>query len=299
MRVLVAGCGYVGWPLAQELARRGHATFGLRRTPDHLTRSAATAPPVTLWSADLTRPDTLRHLPRDFDWVVNCVASGGGEVTAYQRLYLEGMQHLLQWLAPGPGPHSCRLLYTSSTGVYGQNDGSEVTETSVTQPATATARILLRAEQTLLETAHAKQFPATVLRVAGIYGPGRGYLLKRFLRGEARIEGNGGRWLNMIHRADLIQTILAALERARPGEIYNVTDDEPVRQRDFFRWLAHQLNRPLPPTAAEQAANRKRGLTSKRVSNHKLKTELGVNLRYPSYREGYRDLLNHDGLDGL
>ncbi len=100
------------------------------------------------------------------------------------------------------------------------------------------------------------KFPAVILRVAGIYGPGRGYLLKQFLRGEARIEGDGSRFLNMIHRDDLIGVILAALERGAPGGIYNAADNEPVSQRQFFEWLAAELKRPLPPAVAAEADSR-------------------------------------------
>jgi nucleoside-diphosphate-sugar epimerase len=127
-----------------------------------------------------------------------------------------------------------------------------------------------------------------VLRAAGIYGPERGYLLKQFLRGEARIEGAGARTLNMIHRDDLIRAIIAALEHGRGGEIYNVTDDEPVSQVEFFQWLAAKLGQPLPPTIPEDAAApRKRGLTNKRISNRKLKAELRFGFTYPDFRAGY------------
>ncbi len=290
MRVLVVGCGYVGWPLALELARRGHTTFGLRRSPDKLIAPPATPNLVTLLAADITQPASLETLPRNFDWVVNCVASGGGDATDYRRLYLGGMRNLIHWLDPQPRQPP-RILYTSSTGVYGQNDGSEVDEASVTAPTTATAKILLETEQALLSAASAKHFAAVVLRVAGIYGPERGYLLKQFLQNEARIESDGGRTLNMIHRTDLIHTIITALETARAGTIYNVVDDAPVSQLEFFRWLSCQLHRPLPPTMPGTTAGRKRGLTNKRVANRKLKTELGVKLIYPSYREGYADLI--------
>ena len=97
-------------------------------------------------------------------------------------------------------------------------------------PPTDTAKVLLEAENFLLAAGRERSFPAIVLRSSGIYGPERGYLLKQFLRGEARIEGSGERILNMIHRDDLIRAIIAALECGRAAEIYNVTDDSPVSQ---------------------------------------------------------------------
>jgi nucleoside-diphosphate-sugar epimerase len=297
MRALIVGCGYVGFPLAAELARRGHEVSGLRRSAE--TDGALQQAGVTPLHADLTQRETLETLPRDFDWVVNCVASGGGAASEYRRLYLDGMHNLVTWLGSAPGqPNRLpRLVYTSSTGVYGQNDGALVDETSPTEPATETAKILVETEQLLLAAARTKNFPAMILRAAGIYGPARGYLLKQFLRGEARIEGDGTRTLNMIHRDDLIGAIIAALERGRAGEIYNACDDEPVSQLEFYQWLAKKLGRPLPPTATEETtAPRKRGLTNKRISNRKLRSELNVELAYPNYRVGYSAELKRLGL---
>jgi nucleoside-diphosphate-sugar epimerase len=304
MRVLIVGCGYVGLPLATELARLGHQVFGLRRSASSDVELQRLG--ITPLHADITQPATLVSLPRDFDWVVNCVASGGGGVDEYRQLYLEGMRNLIAWLIPGSAGFQSassaanptatrrqdagapRLVYTSSTGVYGQNDGSLVDETSPTEPASETARVLVEAEQVLLAAGREKHFPAMILRAAGIYGPGRGYLLKQFLRGEARIEGAGARTLNMIHRDDLIRAIIAALERGRAGELYNAVDDEPVSQLEFYQWLAAKLGKPLPTTMPEDAAApRKRGLTNKRIANRKLKAELRFTFTYPDYRSGY------------
>ena len=162
--------------------------------------------------ADITRPETLEKLPRDFDWVVNCTASGGGGADDYRQIYLEGNRNLVSWLADSPLK---KFVYTSSTSVYGQNDGSVVTEKSPAEPEADTAKVLVETEKFLLAGGgRTHNFPAVILRVAGIYGPGRGHWFKQFLRGEARIEGDGARWLNMIHRDDLIGVIIAALRDA-------------------------------------------------------------------------------------
>lgn len=283
MRVLIVGCGYVGRPLGAELARQGHEVFGVRRanTADAELRTVG----ITPVHADITKPQTLAMLPAGIDWVVNCAASGGGGLDDYRQLYLHGNRHLLEHFAAAQPQ---MLVYTSSTGVYGQNDGSAVTESSATEPDSETAKVLVQAEQMLLGVARKKNFPAVILRVAGIYGPERGYLLKQFLRDEARIEGHGGRYLNMIHRDDLIGVILAALRNGRPGEVYNAVDDQPVSQLEFFTWLAAKLNRARPPTVPEDStAPRKRGLTNKRISNQKLRTDLGYSFKYPNYQSGY------------
>ncbi|MDW8307848.1 MAG: SDR family oxidoreductase [Verrucomicrobiales bacterium] len=282
MRVLIVGCGYVGLPLGETLVRRGHEVFGLRRSTvaDERLRASGIVP----LHADISQPDTLKVLPFGFDWVVHCAATQGGGVEDYQRVYLHGNLNLIEWLGACP-PR--KFVYTSSTGVYGQNDGSVVTEESPTAPGSPTAQVLVAAEQVLLAAAKEGRLPAVILRVAGIYGPGRGYWLRQFLSGQARLEGRGQRVLNMIHRDDLVSAIETALVSGRPGEIYNVVDDEPVCQRDFFQWLASQTGLPMPGAAeSETSPLSSRAVTNKRVSNRKLRHELGWTLRYPTFREG-------------
>jgi nucleoside-diphosphate-sugar epimerase len=315
MRVLIVGCGYVGLPLGKELVRQGHEVFGLRRSA--LAADEMQSAGIHPLLADVTQPETLAKLPRDFDWVVNCTASGGGDADDYRKIYLEGNRNLISWLAGSPLK---KFIYTSSTSVYGQNDGSVVTEKSAAEPEAPTSKVLVETEKLLLAAAKInlkatdsphnrppapispsggvgrdegaavaeRKFPAVVLRVAGIYGPARGHSFKQFLRGEARIEGDGARWLNMIHRDDLIGVIIAALHHAKPGEIYNAVDNEPVSQLDFFAWLAAELKRPLPPkVVADAEAGRKRGATNKRVSNAKLRLELKYEFQFPDFRAGY------------
>ena len=281
MKCLIVGCGYVGLPLGAELVRRGHEVFGLRRSASDELKAAGVRPLI----ADITQSESLAMFPRDFDWVVNCVASGGGSADDYRKIYMEGNHNLIAWLADSPPE---KFVYTSSTSVYGQNDGSVVTEESPTEPAEPTGKVLVETEKLLLGTVADRKVPAVVLRVAGIYGPGRGHWFKQFLKGAAHIEGDGSRWLNMIHRDDVVGCIIAALERGKPGEIYNAVDDEPVTQLKFFEWLAAELKRPLPPRIpAEVEIRRKRGTTNKRVSNAKLRTELKYEFRFPDFRKGY------------
>ncbi len=282
-RCLIVGCGYVGLALGAALARQGHEVFGVRRraAAENELQSAGIFPLF----ADVTNAATLQKLPRHFDWVVNCAASAGGSAEDYRELYFEGNRHLLAWLAEAPPE---KFLFTSSTSVYGQTDGSIVTEESPAEPKAETAKVLRDAETLLLSAAAAGKIPAVILRVAGIYGPGRGYWFRQFLRGQARIEGDGSRWLNMIHRDDVAGCIIAALEYGRAGEIYNATDDEPVTQWQFFEWLAAELKLPLPPRIpADAEIQRKRGGTNKRVSNAKLKAELNYEFKFPNFRAGY------------
>jgi nucleoside-diphosphate-sugar epimerase len=282
MRVLIVGCGYVGVPLGAELVRIGHEVFGLRRSPvaENELKAAGIQPLI----GDVTRPELLAKLPRDFDWVVNCVAAGGNAEN-YREVYLQGTRNLIEWLAANLPK---KFVYTSSTSVYAQNDGSQVKESSPTEPLAETSKVLVETEKVLSAAVVERKFPAVILRVAGIYGPDRGHWFKQFMQDAAHIEGNGSRHLNMIHRDDLVGCLIAALKNGRAGEIYNVVDDEPVSQLHFFQWLAQAMDKPLPPSEPENPDPiRRRGVTNKHVSNRKLKMELGYPFKYPTFRQGY------------
>jgi nucleoside-diphosphate-sugar epimerase len=283
MRVLIVGCGYVGMPLGAELARQGHDVFGLRRSPQ--AEGGLTAAGIKPLAADITRPDNLQKLPVLWDWVINTVASSKGGVEDYRQVYLAATHSLIEWLAASPPK---KFVYTSSTSVYGQTDGSLVKESSPTEPASETSKVLVETEKFLLQAAQEKKFPAIILRVAGIYGPDRLHYLQQYVKNEARIAGKGDRLINMIHRDDLVKIIIALLKNARPGEVYNAVDDEPVAQIHFFRWLSETLGKWMPPSVPETAdAGRKRGVANKKVSNRKLKMELGFQFKYPTFRQGY------------
>jgi nucleoside-diphosphate-sugar epimerase len=276
MRVLIIGCGYVGSALAKRLIQLGHEVCGVRRTAESLDGIDAIA-------IDVTQPSEWAKIPGDFDWIINLVSSSKGGADEYRHVYLEGNRNLIHW---AKGRAVKKIVYASSTSVYAQMDGSAVKESSPTEPGTETSKILLEAEKILLLVAPG--LPCVVLRVAGIYGPERGHLFKQYLKNEARIPGKGDRIINMIHRDDLVEVIIAALKNGRPGEIYNAVDDEPVALLNFYRWLAETLGKWMPPFVPEEAEpERKRAITSKKVQNRKMKTELGVQLKYPTYRQGY------------
>ncbi|MEI7730115.1 MAG: SDR family oxidoreductase [Verrucomicrobiota bacterium] len=283
MRVLIIGCGYVGLPLGAALVKLGHEVHGVRRSAGG--EEALTAAGIQPHVADISVAADLQQLPGPFDWVVNCVSSTKGGVDEYRQVYLDGTRNLIAWLAPQPPK---KFVFTSSTSVYGQTDGSAVKEESSTRPSSPTSQLLLETERLLQTAARLKQLPAVILRVAGIYGPERGHLFLQYLRNEARLYGKGERYINMIHVDDVVGAIIAALKSGRAGEIYNTADDEPVTQLHFFQWLSQTLGKYPPPQAtAEEDAARKRGLTHKRVSNRRLKMEMGYPFKYPTFRQGY------------
>jgi nucleoside-diphosphate-sugar epimerase len=235
--------------------------------------------------ADVTRPESLRDVVVGFDWVIYAVSSSKGGLDEYRAIYLEGNRNVLAALAKSP---PAKYIFTSSTSVYGQTDGSVVTEESPAEGASPTSRVLIETERLLRDAIARSAFPAIIARVAGIYGPDRGFLFQQYLRGEAKMAGKGDRYINMVHLDDVVHSIIAMLEKGAPGEVYNVVDDKPVTQLEFFQWIAARLNRPLPPFVADaEMPQRKRGNTNKRVSNGKLKRALDYQFIHPTFRQGY------------
>jgi nucleoside-diphosphate-sugar epimerase len=204
------------------------------------------------------------------DTVIHCASSNRGGAEAYRKVYLEGCSHLQQCFP------AARILFTSSSSVYPQTDGSVVLEESDASPDRETSRLLREAEDLVLSRG------GCVARLAGIYGPGRSFVLKNFLEGTASIEGNhgDGRCLNQIHREDAAAALVHLVTTRQQG-IFNVVDEVPMTQRECFTALARRFNKPLPPVA-EPDMNRKRAWTNKRLSNSKLRAT-GWAPRYPSY----------------
>jgi len=286
------GCGYAGEAIARRLHASGHQVFGLRRSKPDSPPAGLSYTPL---QANLTEPgslETLAALDVPFDYVVLCASASGGDAEAYRQVYFEGTGHLLARLK-GQAPKA--FVYTGSTSVYSQTDGSWVDELSPTEPESESGLWLLRTEQRILDAHREWGLAARILRVAGIYGPGRGSLLRRVLSGQAHLEGSGDRWTNRIHREDLADAVVAVLQRGRPGEIYNVADQEPATQRYVLEWLSERTGIPLREGAEEssQAGRRRRGGSKKRVRSDKVRRETGWSPTRPSFREGYLEELEH------
>ncbi|MEP4047408.1 MAG: NAD-dependent epimerase/dehydratase family protein, partial [Luteolibacter sp.] len=224
-----------------------------------------------LLSCDVGNAASVNALP-DADAVVHCAASGrGGGEEAYRRVYLEGCRNLVNRFPVA------KLIYTSSSSVYGQKNGETVTEESETKPDRETGRILLAAEDEVLRAGGA------VVRLAGLYGPGRSVLKRKFLEGEAVIEEDGRRFINQIHRDDAARAVLHLVSMGHfpNGEIFNVSDSETMTQKGVYEGMARIFGKELPPTGPRDL-NRKRGWTHKSVSNVKLR-ETGWEPVYPSF----------------
>lgn len=270
-RLLVAGCGYVGEAVANLFLADGWRIEAWTRSPESSGRLSVR--PYLARAVDLSEKNQVAAHYAGFDLVVHCASTRGGDVQAYRRVYLNGARNLLQ-VFPG-----ARLLFASSTSVYAQTGGEWVTEESQAIPETATGKILRESEQLVL-SAH-----GIVIRLGGIYGPGRSALLKRFLSGEAILDPENDRFMNSIHRDDAATAIRSlALQDQIAGQIYNVVDNEPSLQSDCYRWLAAKMGRPVPPVK-RSTSPRKRGQSNKRVSNAKLR-QLGWVAQFRNFAAG-------------
>lgn len=277
--VFIIGCGFLGETAADLFSRQGKRVLGLVRSAESRERLSERAFETAL--CDVTSPSSVEALKSraySVPLVLYAVSSGGGNAADYAAIYRDGLRRVIEQWQPQ------RLIFVSSSSVYGQDDGSWVTEKSPTLPERATARVLLEAEEIALASG------GIVARFTGIYGPGRSMPLRKFLAGEAVLEEGGRRYLNQIHRDDGAAALLRLAETGYPSEIYNVTDDTPSTQREVYGWIADFLKRPLPPEGTGQQEH-KRGLTSKRVSNAKLRT-LGWKPAYPAYRDALPKLIS-------
>ncbi|HMB49507.1 MAG TPA: SDR family oxidoreductase [Natronoarchaeum rubrum] len=287
MRVAILGCGYVGVELGRQLTAAGHEAIGVRRSDDGVeTIEAAGFEAV---QADVTDDESLAAVP-DADAVVFAASSGGRGAAAAREVYVDGLRTAIDHFgAREDAPE--RLVYTSSTGVYGDHDGAFVDESTPIEPTTEKTEVLAEAERLARERAAERGIDGTVARFSGLYGPDR-YRLERYLEGPVT-EG----YLNMVHREDAAGAVRYLLEDdlAR-DEVVLVTDDEPAPKWEFADWLAEQCDEPAPPKRTKEdrledpdlsEAGRRRIRTSKRCSNDRLR-ELGYELAYPTYREGYR-----------
>jgi nucleoside-diphosphate-sugar epimerase len=270
-RILIAGCGYVGEATADLFHAAGWKVEGWVHSQDSAARLSTKPYRVAL--VDMSQRDQVAKQTESFNAVIHCASSRGGNAEAYRQIYFHGARHLLETF-----PHA-KILFTSSTSVYAQRDGSWVTEERETKPVRETSRILLEVEKLTLEKG------GIVARLAGIYGPGRSALLSKFLNGTATIDPNNDRFVNQVHRDDIASALFFLLNREpqSAAQIYNIVDDEPILQSECYRWLAHRLNRALPPIRKSQQP-RKRGDTNKRVSNAKLR-RLGWTPHYPTFAD--------------
>lgn len=293
-RILIAGCGYLGTALGLALARQGHEVVALRRSSEGLpTRLVPLA-------ADLCDPATLRRIDEPFDTVYYTAAAERGDDEAYRRAYVEGLANLIDRLERLSSPPH-RLFFCSSTRVYPQSGGEWVDEDSPTAADLPIAAADFRSRRLLEGEAVAADasFSSTVVRLAGIYGPGRDRLLRRLAGGAPLTGSDSERYTNRIHLDDCVGLLLHLLGVAQPANLYLGVDSEPSRLGSMERWLRVEFRRERPDAAGESKELRTASTPSsnKRCSNARLVAS-GYRFRFPTFREGYSALLRDRRYDG-
>jgi nucleoside-diphosphate-sugar epimerase len=283
---LIIGCGYAGLAIARRLAERGEAVYGT-------TRSDARMAEIRAIGALPLRYDAGRgELPKALHERVDSVVITAGPSLQTGEDPTPG---LLDALA---GFSLRRLVYLSSTSVYGDCEGRVVDEETPCAPASPAGERRLAIERLLLERHERDGLPAVILRLPAIYGPGRDGLAGRIRAGRFRVVGDGASFGNRIHVHDLATAAVAALENAPPGRVYVVSDDEPAPRGEVADYVADLIAAPRPPRVPVEEARATMDPSvfamfadSKRLSNERMKRELGVELAYPTYREGFRAIL--------
>jgi nucleoside-diphosphate-sugar epimerase len=293
-KALVLGCGYVGQALARTLREKGVEVTGTSRTEDRFGEiEVAGAKPVI---ADVMDPASLRPLidlapdvvfdlvrPQRID--ANRYTSWGTRniVTAFSGVPLEA------------------VVYLSSTSVYGRRSGDWTDEQTELKPASPVGQARVEAERLYMDASAQGGLPARICRVPGIYGPGR-TLRQRLETGAYRRMDDEKLWVSRIHVEDLAAGLIASWTRGKPGEIYLLCDNEPTTGQDYAELTASLLSLPLPPTVDREDIRQEmsldgfeRRISSRRCSNRRMREELGVELRYPTVREGVPAALKAEG----
>lgn len=284
---MILGCGYVGEALAREALACGMKVDALTRNPGTAARLRE-AGVLRVLEATLQSTSWHAHTQEHYDVVVNCVSSAGGGLEGYQTSYVEGMQSIVQWTR-SQLVHLGAFVYTSSTGVYPQGAGQLVDESASLDPASDRGAILQEAERIIRQELPCERW--FILRLAGIYGPGRHHLLDKLREGIESLPGSGEHTMNLIHRDDVVRALLTCAQT--PDQIsqrvYNLSDNHHATKRELMEWLACKLGREIP--VFDATTSTVRSVPNRRIDSTRIQDELTWKPLYSSYREGYTAIL--------
>ena len=284
-RLVIFGCGYIGRAVAlAALAEGMHVTALTRNAKKAASLRAEGVQDVVL--GDLASTNWHAQIAGRANYVLNCVSSGGGGIEGYRHSYQEGMANLVAWLRAQGGAGA--VIYTSSTSVYPQDGGACVDENAPTGGDERVAT-LLAAEDLLLAATDAAE-TRVVLRLAGIYGPGRHHLMEQVRTGVAA--GRGEAHLNLAYRDDIVAAVRAVFTVAPGGHVFNVADDGAATKAEMVTWLAARLGLPTPPFTGAPAGGRRTVTPDRIILNAKLKAVTGWRPSCPSFRDGYEKILS-------
>ena len=273
--VFVAGCGYLGLPAAQFWRDHGRQVYALTRArPDELRAERLT--PVVADVTDAASLTALRDLP-PIDTLLYAIGLDRRAGKSMREVYVGGLSNVMARL-----PIVHRVISISSTSVYGQTGGEWVDGYSPTQPAEDDGKIVLEAEAVLRQS----RPDATILRFAGIYGPGRVMRAKHLMAGEP-YTSDPEKWLNLIHVHDGVSAIMAAERANIAGRTVTISDGNPVTRREFYTTLAQMLGAP-PARFTPREGNP--GEVNRRVRGWD-----GFESRFPSYKSGLANALGGSG----
>lgn len=272
--VMIAGCGDVGSRLGLQMSRAGWTVYGLRR------EAAGLPVPILPVAGDLLADQCPRNWPNaELSYLVYAASASQHDEPGYRQAYVEGLRNVLGWLEQR-GQRPKRLLFLSSTGVYGQNQGEWIDETSTTEPNGFTGQVMLEAERLALNSG----LPATLVRMGGLYDPARPWLQNQ-IRAGLRVDHEPPQYSNRIHRDDAAGLLAFLLQADLRGvaldDCYLGVDNDPAPLHEVVDWLRERLG---VTHWAEQSMTRRAG--SKRCSNARARA-LGWAPKYPSYRDGY------------
>ncbi|QDV52340.1 SDR family oxidoreductase [Gimesia fumaroli] len=296
MHKLIIGCGYVGLPVAQKWLEQGHSVSALTRSEAHASEFKQRG--ITPLMGDITQPDSLKGLPES-ETVLYAVGFDRSAEKSRREIYVEGLNNVLTEIKQ----RTEKMIYLSSTSVYGQSTGEWVDETSVCEPERENGQICLAAEQLFEQHgltpngAQRETATAVILRLAGIYGPGRLLARMQQIKAGEPLTGRPDAWLNLVHLADIVNTILKCDTDIHLESHYLVSDSQPITRQEYYETLARLLKAPHPQFAGDSpgqsalkslrmhSTERAAGL-NKRCSNLRLRETLGVELVYPTIQEG-------------
>ena len=280
---LIFGCGYLGERVARRWNEAGHDVAVVTRSDQRAAEFAGQGYRAIV--ADVTRPATLTNLP-EAENVLFSVGYNQATGQTIETVYCGGVRNVLAALPERTG----QFLYISTTGVYGSAGGQWVDEETPPDPQRDGGRASLAAEQALADSSLASR--GVVLRLAGIYGPGRIPFLDKLQAGEP-IPATSEGYLNLIHVEDAAAVVVAAGALGRKRAIYCVSDGHPVQRGEYYREVARLIGAP-PPTFVAPAPDSPRALRAaadRRVKNARMMAELDIELTYPDYRAGLAAIL--------
>jgi nucleoside-diphosphate-sugar epimerase len=289
-RYLIAGAaGYIGSRLAEQLLMRGESVRGLVRDPDNEEVERLARMGMAVWQGDVTQPESLVGVANGVEYVYNLTSRSILENGSVRRVFVDGNRNLIATCSRARTVRA--YVFAGNVAPYGDQGDAWLTEDTPVAPCYPLGHVMIEAEQAIMELVRAHHFPAIILRVGTIYGPERDFV-DAVLSGTATLIGDGANFVARIHIDDLLAILDGVALRGQPGAIYNVADDEPARAAVLYGEVRQRLGM-VPPRLFSKAGALFSGLdasvvgmasASARLSNARIKHDLDVILRYPSFR---------------